>query len=71
MPLVTYKLRVPFEENAEKIVKTFDNTGIKASWKFVTEIPRHYLLSFEIPDDDKQLDNAVTVGVIIGIYDRS
>ena len=67
--ILTYKTRYPLSQVLTRIVMTLNGLeGVQATGEFITEIPRHNLITIEIPDDTPT-DTIFELGAYCGALD--
>ena len=68
--ILTFKPSIPIQHKVDKITRTLNSlTDISATSEFINEIPRHYLITIEIPNNSTHQD-VLEIGALIGIMDN-
>ena len=67
---LTFKPSIPIKQTVDRIVRTLNTQSqIEASSEFISEIPRHYLITIEIPDNSTHQD-ILEIGALMGVLDN-
>jgi hypothetical protein len=67
---VTYKSSIPIQQKVDRITNTLNSlTDVSATSEFITEIPRHYLITIEVPEDTTYQD-LLELGALCGALDN-
>ena len=67
--VLKYKTHYPLPQVLTRIVMTLNGIpNVKAEGEFITEIPRHNLITIEIPDNTS-IEEVFNIGTICGAMD--
>ena len=68
--LLTFKPIIPMQHKVDRIVHVLNTlSDTSATSEFITEIPRHYLITIEIPDNSTH-QVVLEIGALIGMIDN-